>query len=416
MSHFRKRFALLKRPAFLAYVISFFSAAIGNGLGYIAMSWIVVTHYSSVTAMAILMACFWGPNILLGPFMGVLADRLPRKWLMFTSNLIRACVYITFSFYLRSHFHVATVYWMMFCSGVSFSAFYACASAFTRELVPPKELLYAVSIIDIIYEMGNMIGMGFAGLLIAWTSPETAVLVNGIAFIIATSSMLFIRKKPLHHVKVSKGKKAKFMRDFQDGLRYLIQRKKLLSIYTIQLLIFITYLTTPLLLVPFSKSILHATVEQFGIIEAFASVGIVIGGLFMPFIAEKFGMLRTLLFFCATLFFTFMLFGYNRSINLASVMYFIIGFSGAIWPLVISKAQTLTDIDFQGRVQSTFNSLSGIMMMAFYLSIGTLGKHFGVSHLYFIEVAVTALAIIFLIQSRRQFDNIHQPLKQNTCF
>ena len=407
MSHFQKRFALLKRPTFLAYIISFFCAAIGNGLGYIAMSWIVVSHDSSVTAIAILMACFWGPNILLGPFMGVLADRLSRKWLMFTSNLIRACVYISFSFYLRSHFHVATVYWMMICSGISFSAFYACASAFTRELVPQKELLYAVSLIDIIYEMGNMIGMGFAGLLIAWTSPETAILTNGIAFIIATTSMLFIRKKSLHNIKALKNKKVKFIKDFKEGLNYLINRKELLSIYTIQLLIFITYLTTPLLLVPFSKSILHATVEQFGIIEAFASVGIVIGGLLIPFISEKWGLLKTLLFFCVILLLTFTVFGYNRSIHFASVMYFIIGFSGAIWPLIISKAQHLTDIDFQGRVQSTFNSLSGIMMMVFYLCIGTLGKHFGVSHLYFIEVAVTGLAIIFLIQSKKQFDGNH---------
>lgn len=402
MSHFQKRFALLKRPAFLAYIISFFFAAIGNGLGYIAMSWIVVSHNSSVTAMAILMACFWGPNVLLGPLMGVLADRLSRKWIMFVSNFLRSCVYISFSFYLRSHFEVTTVYAMMFCSGVFFTAFFSSASAFTRELVLPKDLLYAVSMIDIIYEMGNMIGMGFAGLLIAWTSPETAILTNGIAFVIASASMLMIRKKALIKTKDTPHK-IQFIQDFQDGLSYLVNKKELLSIYTIQLLIFITYLTTPLLLVPFSKSILHATVEQFGIIEAFSSVGIVIGGLFIPFIAEKWGMLRTLLFFCATLLLTFMFFGYNRSIPLASVLYFVIGFSGAIWPLVISRAQSLTNIDFQGRVQSTFNSLSGVMMMVFYFSIGTLGKHFGVNHLYYIEVGITALAIVFLLQAKKQF-------------
>lgn len=403
MSHFQKRFALLKRPSFLSYIIGFFSAAIGNGLGYVALSWIVVTYHDKVSSMAILMGCFWGPNIILSPFMGVLADRLPRKWIMFVSNLVRSVIYIAFSFYLRNHFSLHTVYAMMLLIGVSFSAFFSSSSAFTREVVPEKELLNGINIIDIAYEMGNMIGMGSAGLLIAWTSPETAILINGIAFVIATVSLLFIPKKSLYNAKTTKVQKIHLIRDFKEGLRYLRERKKLFSIYTIQLLIFITYLTTPLLLVPFSKSILHATVGEFGIIEAFSSVGIVIGGIFVPLIAEKKGMLNTLLFFCFALLGVFLVFGYNHSIPIATILYFVIGFAGAVWPLVISKAQHLTDLDFQGRVQSTFNSISGIFVIVFYYTIGMLGDWIGIQHLYLLEALITIAAITFLFQSRETF-------------
>lgn len=403
MSHFQKRFALLKNPPFFAYMTGFLFAAIGNGLGYIAMSWIVVARHGGVTSMAILMACFWGPNVILGPIMGVLADRISRKWIMTLSNFIRALIFIIFSLYLTKHFSVNVVYVMMLCIGIAFSAFFSSVYGFIRELVPEKDLMYGNAMIDMIYEIGNLIGMGSAGLLIAWTSSETAIFINGIAFLIATVTMMMIPKKVLIHGGKKTIQQMRIVKDFYDGLIYLWNRKKLMSIYTIQLLIFITYLTTPLLLVPFSKEILHATVEQFGIIEAFASIGIVIGGIFLPWFAEKCGLIRTILFFCFVLAIVFALFGFNRSIHIATGFYFIIGFAGAVWPLIITRAQSLTDIDFQGRVQSTFNSLSGMMMMVFYFSVGTLGNYFGVAHLYLIEVVITIVAILFLIQNRRNF-------------
>ncbi|EKD77657.1 MAG: major facilitator transporter [uncultured bacterium] len=399
MSHFKNRIDLLKNPPFFAYTVGFLFAAIGNGLGYIAMSWIVVTHHSDVAAMAILMACFWAPNVILSPMMGVLADRLSLKSIIFISNVARASVFIIFSFYLKHHFNVNTVYLMMICIGTSFSAFYSAALGFMRELVPENKLMYANSTIDIMYEAGNIIGMGSAGLLIAWTSNETAILLNGIAFIIATVSLFFIPKKALCHGGERIQQKIKMLQDYKDGLHYLLKRKKLLSIYLIQLLIFLTFLTTPLLLVPFSKTILKATVEQFGIIEACASIGIVIGGILMPWIAESAGFFRVLLFFSSVLCSTFIIFGYNHSITIAAGLYFIIGFSGAVWPLIITKAQSLTAIDFQGRVQSTFNSLSGVMMLIFYFSTGWIGTHFAVNHLYWIEVVITGLAILFLVKS-----------------
>lgn len=403
MSHFHNRIKLLRNPSFLIYIIGWFAAAFGNGLGYIAISWIVVTHNNNVSAIAILMACFWGPNVVLGPLMGVLADRISRQKIIIVSNAARASVFIFFSWYLREHFHVITVYVLTFCIGTAFSIFFSSAMGFMRELVPQQDLMYANSIMDMNYEAGNMIGVGIAGLLIAWTSPETVILINGIAFLIATITVLLISKKALCHGDKLKKQKIRLLADYQAGLSYLFMRKKLMVIYTTQLLVFITFLTSPLLLVPFSKTVLHATVAQFGMIEACSSVGIVIGGIFMPWFSEKCGLMQTLLFFSILLTAIFAIFGFNRSITLAGVMYFGIGFSGAIWPLIITRAQSLTALDFQGRVQSTFNSISGATMMLFYFSMGWMGKHYAVNHLYFIEVIIMSIAVLFLCRSKNMF-------------
>lgn len=399
--HFRKRIELLKRPAFLYFSLGCFFAAIGNGLGYIAMSWIVVSHYSSVESMAILMACIWGPNVFIGPFMGVLADKLRRKTLVTLSAFIRALIFILFSIYITHHFNVTLIYIMMIFIGIAFSAHYAAMSGFVRELVSPDDLMYANATIDIAYEAGNVIGMGFAGLIIAWLSAESAILINGFSFLIAAFFIFIIPRKALVHGKEYVRKKIKLWGDFVTGLKYLQKQQKLMLIYIIQLLIFIIFLTTPLLLVPFAKTILHTTVQQFGTIEAMMSVGIVLGGIAMPWISERYGFFRTMLFFTVILLLVFIFFGYNRHIHLAELMYLFVGFAGAVWPLMISRAQNLTDIDFQGRVQSTFNSLSGALMLVFYFSIGIIGKFFGVQHLYLIEVFISLIAVLFLIKARK---------------
>lgn len=400
MSHYKKRIALLKQRSFLAYALGLFFSALGNGLGYIALSWLVVSQHSSASAIAILMASFWAPNIVFGPLMGVLADRYSRKWIITLSNFARGAIFIGFSIYLIHYFSVTMIYSMMFFTGIAFSAFSATAFAFIRELVPEEDLVYANSTIDIAYEIGNVVGMSLAGLIIAVTSSEFAVFINGITFMIATVCLLFIpRKTPLPRARKSVPK-MRIVQDFKDGINYIAAKRALMAIYILQLLIMVTFMTQPLLLVPFSKSVLHATVGQFGIIEMLFSSGIVVGGILIPWIADKCGFFRTILLLTIMLCLVYAVFGFNRSINLAEMMYFITGFAGSVWPLLISKSQNLTDLDFQGRVQSTFNSLSGLIMMIFYGSTGLIGKYFGVAHLYIIEVVITLIAILFLLKTR----------------
>ena len=404
MSHFKKRISLLKQRPFLAYALGFFFSAFGNGLGYIALSWLVVSQHSSVGAISILMASFWAPNILLGPLMGVLADRLSRKWIMALSNFVRCAIFIGFSIYLTHYSSVTVIYSMMVFNGIAFSAYSATAFAFVRELVPEEDLMYANSTIDIAYEIGSVLGMSLAGIIIAVTSSEFAVFINGVTFMIATVCLLFIPTKTPFQSAKEFMPKIRILKDFKDGINYLIQRRRLMVIYTIQLLIMVTFFTQPLLLVPFSKNILHATVGQFGMIEMLFSTGVVVGGILIPWIAEECGFYRTILLFTISLCLVYAVFGFNRSINLAATMYFITGFAGSIWPLLISKSQNLTDLDYQGRVQSTFNSLSAVIMMFFYGSTGLMGKYFGVAHLYIIEVIITLIVILFLLNTKNAWD------------
>ncbi len=179
------------------------------------------------------------------------------------------------------------------------------------------------------------------------------------------------------------------------------RNSKILILYTLQLIVFVQLMTTPILIVPFAKSVLHATVVQFGTIEAAMSVGIVLGGLLIPWLVERYGFMRIMALLSLVAILIFSIFGFNRNINLAVFMYLVVGLYFAIWSSLITKAQEFTDLSYQGRVQSAFNSLAGFIILVTYAVVEISNEFLQLSSLYFFETSLSVLALILLWQSRK---------------
>lgn len=69
--------------------------------------------------------------------------------------------------------------------------------------------------------------------------------------------------------------------------------------------------------------------------------------------------------------------------------------------MLITAAQEKTEFAFQGRVQSLFNSFSGIFILVFYLLLGFAGDTFHIEELYWIEVVLMVLSIFLLLYSAK---------------
>lgn len=393
MSHLKKRLRLFRYPAFRWYLLSSILATTGSGLSYIAMTWLALSDGNSVGSVAILMLCFWLPGVILGPFMGVLVDRIPyRNRLLSASNWLRAVILTVFALILFKHNSLINLYVMALLLGTFFSIYLPAAFRLTRELVPKRDLLYANATIDSCFELGNIIGMGLAGVLIALVKAPGALIINAVMFAIAASALLFIKKADLN-ITHDPETQLHVVADFKAGLGYILSNKAVFIIYVIQLLLFMEYLTAPVLLAPYAREQLHANVAQFGHIEMSLSIGAVIGGLFMAWLADRFGLLRTALVSTIILGICYAYFVFNHSILIAELLYFVVGVSFAMWPLLITHAQHITDIHYQGRVQSCFMSISGIIMILIYLAV-KLGSHYiSINTLYWLEVIFTILSV-----------------------
>ncbi|WP_104207475.1 MFS transporter [Coxiella endosymbiont of Rhipicephalus microplus] len=400
MAFVSKRLQLLSQLSFRWYFVSCLLATFGSGLSYVTLSWLILQVNNSVAAVAILMLCFWLPTVLLGPFLGVIVDGYSRKWLMIGGNAIRGIVLIFFSSYFSHHIASYIIYFLTILLGIGFSVYLPAAIALIREIVILDDLLYANFTIDIAYEMGNVAGMGLAGFFVACLSPAPTILVTGIIFILSTFALMRV-KPTLQQIKKRKISYHFIIDDFKIGLVYLRKHPKLILIYSVQLLILVSFMTTPVLLAPFVKNVLQGSISQFGQIDAALSIGVVVGGIFMPWIADRWGLTKILMILCLLLAIFFSWFGANRIIIGAEILYFFIGLCLAVWPLMVTKAQHLTKFRFQARMQSIFNSLSGILILLIYLFVDIGSYYISIQCMYLFEVALVLSAFCLLWCYRR---------------
>ena len=394
MSHFKQRIDLFKIKPFRYYVLSCTLAMFGNGLTYIAMTWAILRTNHEVEVVAMLMFCFWFPNIILGPLAGVLVDKYSRKKILLFCNISRAILLTIFFFLFKTTPPAYAIYWLATLTGSVLALYIPAAMTLVRELVTKEQLLYANATVDMAYELGAVGGMGAAGLIIALTSVQATFLINAICYAIAAISLA-----PAHSNR-TKGKSSQhtsFFKDFISGYKYLLSESDLIVIYAIQMLFFVSYMTAPILLAPYAKSILHTNVTQFGYIEAGMSIGAVIGGIFSPFICEKFGFIKVMIFETLLCCFSFYFFSHNIYIPIAVLLYFFVGFSFSAWPILITAAQDRTNINYQGRVQSLFSSVSAILILCFYILLGLVGDNFPIDVLYWVEVSLMSISIVLLL-------------------
>lgn len=404
MSHFKKRLQLLHYPSFRWYLFSCLLASTGAGLTYISITWMTLVDNNSISSVAIGMLCFWAPGVLFGPFMGILVDHYPRRsHLLAASNWIRAIALIIFSIYLFHHHSLVAIYALSIIQGIFFSLFFPATFRLTREMVPHRKLLYANATIDMMFESGNIIGMGLAGLLMTLMTGAGTLMANAVMFVLAGIGLFFIKKDDLN---ITYNKKVQFniIQDFKDGLTYLFSNKAIFIIYSIQLFVFLEYLTAPVLLAPYARNILHASATQFGYIEAALSIGAVTGGVFLSWFADRFGLMRTLLISTLISALAYLYFSLNHRILTAEILYFILGVCFAMWPLIITRAQHITDIDYQGRVQSCFNSISGLLMILTYWGVKVASSHMSIKVMYWVEIFFALFSIALIIYFSSQFD------------
>ena len=388
---------LLSQNNFRNFVLSCVLAMFGNGLTYISMIWVLLQIENTVASTAMLMTAFWLPNVILGPFAGTLVDRFDRRKLLIVCNCIRGIILCLFSLLLMMHFSAVLIYILAAFSGMVLAFYVPAAISFVREVVEEPQLLAANAIIDIGYELGAVLGMGVAGLLLAVFSASGCFLINGFCYLLA--SVLVYFAPTTYKIKCSSHQESLKLQ-FIAGARYIARRRTLMLMYVLQGIFFVSYMTAPVLLAPFAKSVLHADVLHFGILEAVLSIGIVAGGVLTPWFVNKFGAQNIILWQIIVGLTGFFGFSHSVLFQWAVLFHLLIGISFSMWALLTTMAQEMTALSYQGRVQSIFNSFSGAVILIFYYMLGHM-QRYRIESLYNIQIVLYVLAIlVFIFQWR----------------
>ena len=413
-SYLKNRFAIFQQKAFRRYFIGSTCATLGMGAAYIITTWLIISISNNISTMICSFLAYWLPNAVFSPLAGVIIDRVDRKKLIGFGDICCGLMYALLGLIIFFHsnnthtknintqnIHISYIYFTWFIIGVLQSFYVPALMAFIREVVSKKDLLYANVNIDLGYQLGYLTGVSLAGFLISLFGITISYLIAGSLIVISGAAILTVKRDFISDKNINKNiNKEPLIKqtisDFKKGLFYLFSNKNILILYSSQLFFVLIFMTAPILMAPFAKNILHTGSKGFGQIEGALMLGCLLGGFLLSYLAEKISFTKIIFIASTILSISLIKFSFTQNLSNAIISYFFVGISLGIWALMMTKAQEATDLDYQGRVQSVFNSLMAFALVILYLIIHLASGTIDLRHLFWI---ISGLALIPMILS-----------------
>jgi len=243
-----------------------------------AQDWIVLTEltHHNATAVGVVMALQFGPQVLLLPLTGFAADHIDRRKLLFATQgsmgLLALGLGLLTIAGLVELWHVYVFTFLLGCV----SAFDGPArQTFVSDLVGLSDLSNAVALNSTSFNAARMIGPAIAGVLIAWVGSGWVFLINAASFAAVLCSLSLLRVEELHLTD----KALRSRGSFAEGFRYVARRPDLKVILLMIFLIGTFGLNFPIFISTMSVRVFHAGASQFGLLTSIMAIGSVTGAL-----------------------------------------------------------------------------------------------------------------------------------------
>ncbi len=179
--------APLRRSDFRRLWIAQTVSIVGDKINQVALSIMVFERTHSAVQMGIVFAIGYLPAALFGLLAGPLVDRWDRRRTMIAADAIRACLVISIPFAVP--LGMWAVYALAFSSATVSLFFEPSRMALVPSVVEQDELMAANSLDMTTSSMAELLGIGFAGALVAVIGWGSAFFVDGVTFV---ASALFV--------------------------------------------------------------------------------------------------------------------------------------------------------------------------------------------------------------------------------
>lgn len=201
-------------------------------------NWVVLTELTenNASAVGITMALQFGPQLLLVPFSGAVADRLDRrKVLLVTQSLLMLLAAGLGVLLVIGQAELWHLYSFALGLGVV-NAFDATSrQAFVSDLVSNNQLSNAVALNSASFNSARLVGPAVAGLLIAAIGSGWVFIINAASFLAMLGALTMITTT---HVRAdSSVKRESQLRQLSAGFRYVMARRDILVIFVMVFLV-----------------------------------------------------------------------------------------------------------------------------------------------------------------------------------
>ena len=274
----RQTFASLANHNYRRYLSGQAISLIGTWMQSVAQSWLVLQLTGSGTALGLVVALQTLPVLVLGPYGGVVADRVDKRKLMIALQSMMGVLALILG--LLTVTHVVTlweVYVLAVLLGLNNTFENPARQAFVLEMVGPKDLRNAVSLNSTLVNAARAVGPAFAGIIIAVGGIGICFILNAASFVAVVTSLIRLDTSTLDPSPPAKRAKGQL----REGVAYVARTPSLgVPLLMMALVGCLAYEFQVVLPVVASKTF-HGGSQSYGFMTAAMGVGAVFGGLYV---------------------------------------------------------------------------------------------------------------------------------------
>lgn len=395
-AYFSRTFYALENPLFRILWTGTLFSFLGMQMQVIARGYLAYDLTGKNSALGGVMLAFGVPQLLLGLWGGVLADRLPkRKTLLVTQGIIAAN-----SAWVATMIAMGSIeYWMLIVAGVVQGAGFAfvgpARQAFIGDLVGRQSIGNAVVLQQLSMNSTRVVGPSLAGFFIAvpFIGLAGVYYMTTIGFIVAAVTMLRLppgEPQPREEA-VSP------LADMRDGLAYVRRRPSIALLILTSFAVVMIAFPYQSFLPSIAKDVYGVGSGGLGALSSVGAIGAVLATVVVatyaghprawrgqPVLAIAFGISVIAL-------------GVTQNfIAGIVVMIFVGGLASGFQSLNNSLTMSLTEHRYHGRVQS-ISMLSWSFFGLAALPIGIVADHIGIRETLMLQGALVVL-LVFALQ------------------
>jgi MFS family permease len=366
-------------PAFNRMWASSIVSNLSDGILIAAAPLLAISLTDSTVLISAIGASVMLPWLLFAIPIGVLVDRVDRRFILAGANATRSAVVGALALLIATD-HV-TIYWLLaasFVIGVCEVAADTTAQSLIPQILEEKNFEKGNSRLQI----SETVIQGFVGAPISGFIYAIAIalpfFINSLGLAVASLLALSIPIKYLQDVRkddVEKEKK-KFVADMKFGIKYLFNEKVLRRLVVTTASIGVCYSMGTATMVLFIIKELELPKQLFGVILTIQSLGAISGAFMAPRLSKKFGRSRVMTFGITSCSLVLLLNGFAPNIYVYVSLATVGAFAASQWNiLLMATYQTVIPNELYGRIHGTRRTLVWGMMPIGSLMGGVLAHY-----------------------------------------
>jgi MFS family permease len=250
---------------------------VGAWMQATALSWITLTELTDqdATAVGVTMALQFGPQLLLVPISGLVADRFPKRNVLLVTQSTLGVLSLVLGVLALSG---VLELWMVWTFAALFGSTQAfdnpARQAFVSEIVGQDQISNAVALNSASFHGARLVGPAVAGLSIALLGAGPVFLLNACTFIAMIVALLRLRRHELQPAPQG----ARGLGDIVQGMRYVGRRHDIVVVMVMAFTLGTFGLNFPIFISTMTVEF-GADADTFGLLSSAMAIGSVSGAL-----------------------------------------------------------------------------------------------------------------------------------------